>query len=62
MPFLCLRLLDRYIYYQLCYLISVTIDLLAVEAMTVSNVFDENHTDVLIVNVSFQDTHSFVYL
>ena len=57
MPFLCIGLLDRYIYYLLCYLISVTIDSLAVEAMTVSNVFDENHTDVLILNVSFQDTH-----
>ena len=57
MPFLCLGLLDRYIYYQLCYLISVTIDLLAIEEMPVSNVFDENHIDVLRLDVSFQDTH-----
>ena len=56
MPFLCQGLLGKYICHQLCYPISVAIDLLAAEVRTVSNVFDENHIDVVRLDVFFQDT------
>ena len=50
------RPLGRYICHQLCYPISAAIDLLAEDVRTVSNVFDENHIDVVRLNVFFQDT------